>query len=500
MTTSTFTHIRLIRRAGLLTALLALCLGAVGAASAQAGTLSSEGGVLVFRANPGEKNFIAFDVDATGNLRFDDTYAPESGGLCTAEIEGFTAVTCPMPAAIRVETGDGNDIVNAAEKLSASVAITVDGGAGDDTLRGSAFGERAETLLGGPGNDKMVGGPGDDVLRGGDGNDELEGQAGNDQLFGEGGDDKLKGDGFRDQFSDVIDGGAGYDQTDGDWMVESGQRQPPISVSQDGAANDGRPGENDNVTGLEKIYLNAAATLVGGNDAEEFTIFNTDTSGSKLVGNGGDDKLNAFDLDDEVDGGPGNDQVAGGYGNDIVTGGPGRDTINGDTTGSTCHWIQCRMPYGNDTIYAQDGEVDQIDCGVGTDTAYVDANDVVSGCENVVKGAGPNVAPQNADVTTIALKARAIKLGKALKRGFVVDVQAPGKGRVAVVATRAGKVVAKGAAKASGAKKVAVKVRFTKTGKRKLRRARSAKLALAVTFTPAQGAKITGAQAVTLKR
>lgn len=504
MTTSSTTHISL-RRAGTLVALLVACLGAFGAATAQAGTLTSEGGVLVFRAAPGEKNFVNVSPspDTPGTIRFDDGTSPESGGLCTRESEFFTAVTCPMFGAIRIETGDNNDIVNLPDEL-ASVAFTIDAGAGDDTLRGGAFAERAETLIGGPGKDKITGGPGDDVIRGGDGDDELEGQAGNDQLFGEGGNDKLRGDGFRDTGADVIDGGAGFDQTDGDWMVESGSFQPPITVSLDGNANDGRPGEGDNVASLEKIYLNAPATLIGGEDADEFTVFNTASGPTKLVGNGGDDKLTAFDYGDVVEGGAGNDTLAGGYGDDTVTGGPGRDQIHGDAPSSACNYIQCRLPFGNDTIHAQDGEVDSIDCGIGTDTAYVDASDVVSGCENVVTGSGgaPNAGGGGKAKTgsALTLKLRGTKLGKALRRGFVVDVTAPAKGKVSVVARRGGKIVARGARSAKAAKRVAVNVRFTKKGKRALRRAKRAKLALTVTFTPAKGAKVTAKRAVTFKR
>ncbi|MDQ3740512.1 MAG: hypothetical protein M3389_06160, partial [Actinomycetota bacterium] len=56
-------------------------------------------------------------------------------------------------------------------------------------------------------------------------------------------------------------------------------------------------------------------------------------------------------------------------------------------TGSQCGWLQsCTIPHGNDTIHARDGESDSIDCGVGTDTAIVDASDVVANCETVDKG------------------------------------------------------------------------------------------------------------------
>ncbi len=506
MTTTSHTHTTLLRRAGIVLALLAACYGALGAATAQASTLTYEGGTLVLRASPGEANFVGIGAhaDQPGMLAVNDTDKPVTSE-CTFDSEYHRWATCPIPAnGIHIETGDGKDIVNIGDDLPATIPVTIDGGAGDDTLRGAPFGEIRETILGGPGNDKITGGAADDVIRGGEGDDELEGQTGNDQLYGEGGNDKLRGDGYRDQFADVIDGGAGYDQTDGDWMVESGKFQPPITVSLDGAANDGRPGESDNVTGLEKIYLNAPATLIGGNDADEFTVFNTGDGSTKLVGNGGNDKLNAFDHSDEVDGGAGDDQLAGGYGDDTVTGGPGRDQIHGDAPSSACNYIQCRLPFGNDTIYAQDGEVDSIDCGIGNDTAYVDANDVVSGCENVIKGSGPAGGGQQgggtATASALPLKLRGTKLAKALRKGFVVDVTAPGKGKVSVVATRAGKTVAKGAAKASGAKKVGVKLRFTKAGKRSLRRAKSATLALKVTFTPAKGPKVTASHRISLKR
>ncbi len=492
------------------TIVLAACaLGATGAATAQASTATMEGGVLVVRAAPGEANNVIIGPhdDKPGMLAVMDIGKVLTDGSCTYDSEYHAWVTGPMPSAIRVETADGNDAVNIDGDIPANVAVTADGGSGDDWLKGDLYGNRPETLLGGPGNDKLYGGGGDDVLRAGDGDDELEGVGGNDQLYGEGGNDKLRGDDHRSTGADVIDGGAGYDQTDGDWMVESGSYQPPIGVSLDGAANDGRPGEGDNVTGLEKIYLNAPATLVGGDGAEEFTVFNTDNGPTKLVGNGGDDKLSAFDYDDTVEGGAGNDQLVGGYGNDTVTGGPGRDVINGDVASSACNWIQCRMPYGNDTIYAQDGEVDQIDCGIGTDTAYVDAADVVSAtCENVVKNGaaqptgsgGPTGA--NAGVSGLPAALKATKLGKALKSGFTVSVTTPGKGKVTVVATMKGKTVAKGSTTTNAAKKVAVKVRFTKAGKRVLRRAKSASLTLRASFTPAKGKALSSSQQVTLKR
>ena len=132
---------------------------------------------------------------------------------------------------------------------------------------------------------------------------------------------------------------------------------------------------------------------VGTDGADDIKIINPGNEGpSSLTGLGGNDILVAYDFDDVVDGGAGNDTVEGGRGNDTVTGGPGRDTIYGDATSSHCSWYSCKIPFGNDVIQARDGEEDNIDCGIGTDTAVVDTIDVVANCETV-DGAGPGPAP-----------------------------------------------------------------------------------------------------------
>ena len=68
----------------------------------------------------------------------------------------------------------------------------------------------------------------------------------------------------------------------------------------------------------------------------------------------------------------GNDRIDGGFGQDDLFGGP-----------------------GDDTILAADGQEDRVNCGVGTDTAYVDGLDRVNeDCENVfVAGGGPGPNP-----------------------------------------------------------------------------------------------------------
>ena len=95
--------------------------------------------------------------------------------------------------------------------------VTLNGGAGNDTLLGNQFGD---VLTGDAGNDSVNGGFGDDTLGGGDGNDTLIGHFGNDSLeggtgadigLGGSGDDTALGGGGRD----LLIGGYGTDSVAG---------------------------------------------------------------------------------------------------------------------------------------------------------------------------------------------------------------------------------------------------------------------------------------------
>ena len=77
--------------------------------------------------------------------------------------------------------------------------VHLTGSAMDDILAGDS---RANTIMGGGGDDKLYGGPGggDDKLHGGGGNDMLFGGIGDDTLSGGAGDDVLNGGGGEDTF------------------------------------------------------------------------------------------------------------------------------------------------------------------------------------------------------------------------------------------------------------------------------------------------------------
>src|SRR5207253_4945127 len=91
---------------------------------------------------------------------------------------------------IVVNMNGGDDTFSATGNLASLISVTVDGGAGNDTILGS---NGNDTLLGGEGNDFIDGnqgndtvllGAGDDVAQWdpGDGSDTIEGQDGTDTL------------------------------------------------------------------------------------------------------------------------------------------------------------------------------------------------------------------------------------------------------------------------------------------------------------------------------
>jgi hypothetical protein len=95
------------------------------------------------------------------------------------------------------------------------------------------------------------------------------------------------------------------------------------------------------------------------------------------------DRIYGLGAADEIRGRGGNDDCYGDSGADVILCGAGNDRIDGgfgedDLFGGR----------GNDKILAADGRVDQVNCGTGIDTAYVDEEDDVDAaqariCENL---------------------------------------------------------------------------------------------------------------------
>jgi Ca2+-binding RTX toxin-like protein len=188
----------------------------------------------------------------------------------------------------------------------------------------------AQTSATSPDIERLEGSPFDDTLSGNDGANQLNGGDGNDILRGGKG-------------ADVLNGGNGFDFT----SYSDRSATQPVTVSLDGVANDGVPGENDTLNTIEGVTGGAGDDTLSTNVPAE------------LQGGDGADRLT---------GSAGNDTLRGGNGNDIIDGKGGADAVFGDA--------------GDDNVTSNDGVIDSIDCGDGTsDFNLADANDTRANCE-----------------------------------------------------------------------------------------------------------------------
>lgn len=497
------------------TTLLAVCAAAlIAPAASQAATLGMEGDTLVYRGEGSEGiSVLLTDYDdfetKTKYLRFSDYGADRiqiDTDICENHQYGGIICERDLTRPIRIEGSEAKDDISiySASAVPDSVPVTINGNGGDDRIKDAYDSSTGRTLTGGAGNDELYGYAGNDTVDGGDGDDKLDGGLGNDRVLGGAGSDAVDGDGYEDPGADVIDGGPGYDYFEGWGQPDKLQRQPTVTLTLDGAANDGRPGENDNVTNVEDFQMYVVGSFTGTDGPDTFVIFNPGNTGpSTLSGRGGDDELIGNDFDDSVDGGAGNDHVEGGLGNDTVTGGPGRDAIYGDATASHCTYYSCKVPFGNDVIDARDGEADTIDCGIGQDKAIVDAVDTVTGCETV-EGAGSNGGGNG---STLKMTFGPAKLAALAGKGLTVKVTCAAActatGAVTADKATARKVgtrkVGSGRGKAAKAGTATIKLKAPKKVARKLKRLKSVKVTIKVTVKQ-NGATKALSRTLTLRR
>ena len=356
----------------------------------------------------------------------DDTDLNEGGaGTDTVEVNGgngaeqFTTTANgtrvrfdrldPAPFSIDIGTSEkltlnangGDDRYSATGNLAALIQITVDGGAGTDTILGS---NGADTLLGGDGNDFVDGqqgndtallGAGDDTFQWdpGDGSDTLEGQADRDTLLfnGSAGDEAFEAsaNGGRLRFTrnlgnivmdtddvEVVDlnalGGTDtitVNDLSGTDVVEL---DGDLAGTLGGGAGDGQA-DSVIVNGtngadiVDVVGAGTSASVVG--LAAQVNITNSEGANDALVVNalGGNDGVTATTLPAGVikltiDGGAGEDSLLGSQGADTLRGGDNDDSVFGDNgddvafLGAGDDVFQWNPGDGNDTLEGQDGE------------------------------------------------------------------------------------------------------------------------------------------------
>lgn len=269
------------------------------AAPAYAATLVFKSGtsIIATASDGGGHNLTASQVGA--NILITDTADVLNPGLnCVRSGNG---VSCPLGAqdTIVLNGASGNDTLT----KTANVRGQLNGGGGNDTINGGPS-PGANILDGGPGNDTLNGGTASDSLIGGPGADRISGGIGNDN-------------------------------------VQYNLSPAGIVVTQDNVANDGVPGEFDNV-------LSDVEVLFG-------SRFN-----DVVTGNAGVNIYLGFDGNDTLSGAGGDDSLVGGNGFDVLRGEDGNDTLDG---------------LDNAT------DVDRTDGGNGTDTCTTNPVDVRLSCE-----------------------------------------------------------------------------------------------------------------------
>jgi Ca2+-binding RTX toxin-like protein len=223
------------------------------------------------------------------------------------------------------------------------------------------------TVNGGAGNDTIDGGNGTNTLNGGDGNDSMTAGTGR----------------------DVFDGGAGVD------AVSYSTRTAALNVTLDNVANDGQTTiislpppslpivifENDNVRDtVENVIGGSGNDVIVGPALNVNNVFTGNGGNDRLQGNGGNDTLNGGAGDDTLignagddvlSGSTGNDKLLGGNGNDILFGGDNHDVLDGGLGADSL-----RGENGDDVLLSADGAADTfLDGGAGFDIADRDGID-----------------------------------------------------------------------------------------------------------------------------
>ncbi|HEY7630512.1 MAG TPA: calcium-binding protein [Thermoleophilaceae bacterium] len=236
----------------------------------------------------------------------------------------------------------GADSLTSVDGVGARTLVSVDGGAGDDEIKGT------------DGPDLIVGGEGNDTLDGGSGDDRIVGDRGGDTMNGDDGDDTLvwnNGDG-----SDVINGDDGRDDVE----VNGAPAGDIFTVQPNGARIQF---ERTNLVPFS-LDIGSSETMhangLGGDDA--ITVGNVGTFAVTASGGSGNDTLT---------GGSSSETLLGGSGNDTINPGGGLDFVSGDD--------------GDDTVNVRDNTADLALGGVGNDTVVADTPDldILDGFEKV---------------------------------------------------------------------------------------------------------------------
>ena len=359
--------------------------------------------------NPGDGSDVFEGGDGDDTAQVNGGNGAETFTISANGTRVLFARTDPAPFTLDIGTTEnlvlhangGDDVITAGNGLASLIQLTLDGGAGNDTITG---GDGNDALFGGDGNDLVAGGRGNDVAHlgagddtfvwnPGDGSDTVEGGPGTDTLLFNGAnvnehiDIAANGNHVRftrdvgnvtmdlhsvEQIQFNALGGADtitVEDLSGTGVKSVGidLGSPPGSGTGDGQADtvivNGRA-SNDHITiagsgtSLTVAGLPAQISINGSEGANDTLVINT---------LGGNDKIDASGLTAGVthltiDAGDGNDTIIGSGGADVLIGGAGNDIITGGLGSDVAF-----MGDGDDTFVWNPGDGSDIVEGQGGD-------------------------------------------------------------------------------------------------------------------------------------
>jgi Ca2+-binding RTX toxin-like protein len=431
--------------AGRLLALAAACAALALPASALAATVGVEEDLstdprqakLIFAGATGEANRLTVSVAGEEgdflDLRLLDSAAPvQAGPGCSGGGAAGTPVLCRVH---KPTVGDGYTCFKGciaesgtAWDLTLSFALGNAGSRLDTTALPASIPNKSEYSPSAPIEVAVVSGAGDDTVLTGPGPDEIGPSRGADLIRTGDGRDVFRGGPVADGPDDVDLGDPDED------TIDYSERREDVHYDPNGLADDGAPGEGDELDAAGTVSTGAGAdtlvsasegvleygaTLSGGRGADR--ILGSPRSDS-LFGGPGDDDLfggagNDWLLDptyggegrsgnDSGDGGPGGDHFELGSGDDEASGGPGRDEIEagpGDdrVAGGSDH-DRIRLGSGRDSGEGGDGSDlllgeagdDEIEGGAGKDRLSGDV-----GRDSLLGGEGDDLIAAGMAVT-----------------------------------------------------------------------------------------------------
>ncbi|MEZ5099791.1 MAG: calcium-binding protein [Thermoleophilia bacterium] len=436
------------------------------------------------------------------------------------DVVDYSLRTTPVTVDLADPGADGGAEDGAGDQLASIEGAN--GGAANDVLRAGAG---TNALSGGPGDDLLDGGAGADLLVGGDGVDTVDysarvnpvtadldgaaddgeagegdrietdvevivGGSGNDSLTGNNGANALYGGPGNDQLAggfgaDLTSGGDGVDQ------VSYASRTSAVTVTLDDVANDGEPGEGDDVradvenvlggSGADVLRGSAGANTLNGGPGND--VLDGGAGPDVLTGGIGVDTVDysartasvTVDIDGVADDGEAGELdnvgadvegILGGAGDDVLRGSGGPNTIAGGAGNDTIDPLSGQDSVdggpGNDTITTTDGVSDQIACGGGVDAVAKDNQDVLAGdCENTTlvtggstggsgsgTGGGPSgdspPAQGGADIDVEDVLQTGTDTTVLVRSGEVLQVSAAGALTIRVACPRKAKATCKG--------------------------------------------------------